>query len=157
MGTSQVEDAHLTQHEHSVKSYYVIFVVLMVLLVLTIAAAFMDFGHPGLNLLIAASIATAKAVLIIMYFMHVKGGPRRVIIFAVAGFLWLGILVALTLADYMTRNDPRYPNPKGEPRYVHYPGTTPSQPSTTVGERTGGFYGPSEPPARQHMETEATP
>jgi cytochrome c oxidase subunit 4 len=156
MGTSQVEDAHLTQHEHSVKSYYVIFVVLMVLLVATIAAAFMDFGHPGVNLFIAAAIATTKAALIIMYFMHVKGGPRRVMIFAIAGFLWLGILVVLTLADYMTRNDRRYPNPKGEPKYVYYPGSEPVT-GPRIGQRAGGLYGPSEGPAREHMETKPTP
>ena len=112
---------HPSQHPDT-RSYVIIFVLLMVLLGATVAAAFVDFHHwlPGhfWNLGIAGLIATTKGVLILLYFMHIKSGPRRAIMFAAAGFLWLAILSVLILADYLTRNTPNYPSPKGEPRML---------------------------------------
>ena len=35
--------------------------------------------------------------------MHVKYSPKLVGLFALAGFLWLGIMLAMTLQDYYTR------------------------------------------------------
>jgi cytochrome c oxidase subunit 4 len=95
---------------------------LMVLLGLTCAAAFIDFDRllPGgfWPVAIAFTIAAAKALLILMFFMHAKFGPRRVWVFAGAGFLWLGILSVLTFCDYLTRNHPPGQSPKGEPQHV---------------------------------------
>jgi cytochrome c oxidase subunit 4 len=45
-----------------------------------------------------------KAVLILLYFMHVRFSSKLVWIFAVAGFVWLAILIGLTLNDYITRS-----------------------------------------------------
>lgn len=104
------------------RDYAVIFVVLLLLLAATVGAAFVDISQwlPGhfWGLGIALFIAVAKALLIILYFMHVRHGPARVMMFAGAGFLWLGILVTLTMSDYVTRNMPQHSNPKGEPTYL---------------------------------------
>jgi hypothetical protein len=56
--------------------------------------------------------------------MHLKFGAKQVAAFAAAGFLWLGILVTLTMSDYITRNHPPSMNYKGEPHYLQsdYPG-----------------------------------
>ena len=48
--------------------------------------------------------AVVKAVLVVLYFMHVKLSSRLTKIFVVSGVFWLGILVGLTLSDYLTRD-----------------------------------------------------
>ena len=51
----------------------------------------------------ALTIAFSKAVLIILYFMHVRYSSRLTMVMAGAGFFWLVILFALTFSDYLTR------------------------------------------------------
>src|SRR3989337_566363 len=48
-------------------------------------------------------LATIKAALVVLFFMHVKYASRLTKIFVCAAFLWLAILFALTFADYVTR------------------------------------------------------
>jgi len=79
----------------------VVFVLLLMLLVATIAIARIDLG--GANLPIAALIAAAKTLLIVLYFMHVRYSPRLIWLVAGGGFVWLGILIGLSLGDYLTR------------------------------------------------------
>lgn len=81
--------------------YYTIFAALMVLTVLTVAVARVDLGV--LNLPVALVIAVSKALLVIMFFMHVKYSTRLVQVTAFTGFLFLGILIAVTMADYLSR------------------------------------------------------
>ena len=76
---------------------------LMVLLALTTGLAFAPLGSA--TLFVSLSIAVAKALL----FMEVKGGNALVRAFAAAGFFWLGIMIALTAADYTHRTDVRVP------------------------------------------------
>ncbi len=49
------------------------------------------------------AIAVTKATLVVLYFMHVRHSTRLTKITVLAGFLWLAVLVALTLSDYFTR------------------------------------------------------
>jgi cytochrome c oxidase subunit 4 len=58
---------------------------------------------------VAVAIATAKAILILLYFMHIR--YSRPLTWAVAGaaFFWLFILFGLTLSDYLTRKLPNAP------------------------------------------------
>lgn len=81
--------------------YYTIFASLMVLTVLTVAVARLDLGL--LNLPLALAIAVGKAMLVILFFMHVKYSTKLVQVTAFTGFLFLGILIALTMADYLGR------------------------------------------------------
>ena len=85
----------------SIKTYVIIFVALMVLLGLTVGVAFLDLGR--FNLAAAMAIAVLKAVLIIMFFMHVKYASRLTWVFAVAGFFWLAIMLIFTMTDYVSR------------------------------------------------------
>src|SRR4051794_26055876 len=96
-------DPHPGEHgEHpSVRLYFTIFIMLMVLLVAAIVAGLAIGGTTGT--ILGFAIGITKAVLIIMYFMHVRYGTRLTWIFATASFLWLGILLVMTLNDYMTR------------------------------------------------------
>jgi cytochrome c oxidase subunit 4 len=83
------------------RTYILICAALLLLTLLTYAAAFVSLGP--LNTLIALAIAAIKAVLIIMFFMHARysTGITRVVIGA--GLLWLGILIIGTMDDFITR------------------------------------------------------
>lgn len=109
--------------------YRNVFAALMGLLILTVTAAFLPFDRilPAsraeewarrITLSIAMTIAVVKGLLIILYFMHVRYAPRVTWAVAGAGFLWLGIMLALTFCDYATRNHPAELNYHGEPRYL---------------------------------------
>jgi cytochrome c oxidase subunit 4 len=103
-GTPDLPEEHSATQHVSLQTYLVVFAALMVLLVLTVVAAFkIHIGHHG-NILLALFIAVVKAALVVLYFMHVKYASRLTKIFVVAGFVWLGIMFALTFSDYLTRD-----------------------------------------------------
>lgn len=81
--------------------YYRVFAALMILLVLTVAAAQVDLGF--LNIVIALSIAVVKAALIVLYFMHVRWSGKLIWVFIGSAILWLGILFLYSLSDYFSR------------------------------------------------------
>lgn len=81
--------------------YWLIFAALMVLLAMTVGIAYFDLG--ALNIIAMLTIAVLKAVLIILYFMHVRYSSRMVWLFAGASFFWVLILFVFLFADYMTR------------------------------------------------------
>ena len=81
--------------------YFGVFAALLALTMITVAVAYADLGP--LNAWVAMSIACLKGVLIVMYFMHARYGPRLIWVLAGAGILWLLILFALTMSDYATR------------------------------------------------------
>jgi len=92
----------VSEHIVSPKIYAVIFLVLMVGTFLTVFAAGRDFGR--MNIVIALGIATIKATLVILFFMHGKYSSRRTKLVIVSGFFWLAIMLGLTIADYSTRH-----------------------------------------------------
>lgn len=82
-------------------TYYVVYFLLLGLLAATIVLAYFPLGAFGTAL--GYSIASIKAILIILYFMHVRKASWLTWAFAGSAFLWLGILFVLTLSDYLTR------------------------------------------------------
>jgi cytochrome c oxidase subunit IV len=92
----------VSEHIVSPKIYAVIFLALMVGTFLTVFAAGKDFGQ--MNIVIALGIATIKATLVILFFMHGKYSSRRTKLVIVSGFFWLAIMLGLTLADYSSRH-----------------------------------------------------
>lgn len=92
----------MSDHIVSRKTYFIVFVILLILLAATLGAAYLDLGP--LNEVVALTIAIAKALLIILYFMHVRYSNRITWVFVGLGFFWLAILVTLTMSDYLTRN-----------------------------------------------------
>jgi len=68
---------------------------------LTVWAAFRNFGP--FNIVIALAIASFKATLVVLYFMHARYSPRRTHLVIVSSVFWLAIMLALTLSDYSTR------------------------------------------------------
>jgi len=95
-----MDDAAL--HHPSDRTLYGVFAALAVLLVATVAVARLDLGSGSFP--VAVAIASAKAGLILLYFMGVRYSRPLVWLVAGAGFFWLAILFALTLADYWTRS-----------------------------------------------------
>jgi cytochrome c oxidase subunit 4 len=86
---------------------------LCALLALTTGLAFVPLGSA--NLAIALTIAVAKAVLVLWFFMELKGSAGLTRAAAAAGFFWLLILIVLTWADYAYRVDVRAPVTESSP------------------------------------------
>jgi len=77
--------------------------ILLVLTATTVGAAFVNLGP--FNPVVALLIATIKATLVVLFFMHVKGASEKLTgAVVVSGFFFLAILLSLSLADYMTRS-----------------------------------------------------
>lgn len=91
----------MSGHLVPLKIYYGIFGTLLVLTGVTVAVAFVDLG--ALNTVVALSIAVFKALLVVLYFMHVRYSSRLTWVFVAAGFVWFLILIAFTLTDFQTR------------------------------------------------------
>jgi|SRR5687768_131547 len=92
----------MSEHIVSVRVYVTIFLILLVGTALTVMAAFYDFPW-RFNTIVAMTIATAKATVVVLYFMHVRYSPRLVWVIVASALFWMGILFSLTLSDYWTR------------------------------------------------------
>ena len=82
-------------------TYFTIFGALMVCTVLTVFAARTNLGN--LNFPVALAIAVFKATLVVLFFMHVKYGSRLTKLIVGVAFFFLGILLSLTMTDYLSR------------------------------------------------------
>jgi len=95
-----VSSNHDGQHG-SLRLYLGVFLALLVLTALTVWSAFQPLG--ALHTPVALGIAGTKALLVILYFMHVRWSSRLTWVFASSGFLFLVILLVFTLSDFRTR------------------------------------------------------
>ncbi len=92
----------MTEHISSVKLYVGIWLTLLACTGLTVFAAFVDLGP--FNTIVALTIATIKAVLVVLFFMHVKYAHEKMTkLVVVTALFFLFILLALSMADYGTR------------------------------------------------------
>ena len=91
----------MSEHIVPTRIYYTIFGILMLCTYLTVQIAFLDLGP--LNVVAALTIAVFKATLVVLFFMHVKYSTRLTWVVVIGSVFWLGILLALTLGDYLTR------------------------------------------------------
>jgi cytochrome c oxidase subunit IV len=93
----------MPEHIISSKLYIGIWATLMCLTVITASVAFIDLGP--LNTVVALVIATLKALLVVLFFMHVKYASEKLTkMVIVAAVFWLLLLLFLSLADYSTRS-----------------------------------------------------
>ena len=90
----------------TLKSYFAVFGSLIALTVLTVAAASMHLpaSLEGLHTPIAFTIAGVKALLVLLFFMHLWHSPKLIWLVVFAALLWLAIMFVLTFADYLTRS-----------------------------------------------------
>ena len=88
-------------------TYYKVFGFLMVMLLVTVGAWWIDEENivalGSWSIPIAVSIAVVKAIAIVLIFMHVKFSSKLVQIFACTGLVFMGIMFVLTFNDYFTR------------------------------------------------------
>jgi cytochrome c oxidase subunit 4 len=88
-------------HVAPIKLYVGVFIALLIGTAATVVVAFFDFGF--MNNVLMLTIAVTKALLVVLFFMHVRWGTRLTWVVAGAGFFWLLILFSLTMADFMSR------------------------------------------------------
>ena len=91
----------MSEHIVSPTVYVIIFAILIVMTATTAAVAFVDLGR--FNVVVALAIATFKASLVVLFFMHARYIPGRTQLVIIAGIFWLAIMLSLTLIDYGTR------------------------------------------------------
>ena len=78
-----------------------VWIALIALLLTPLGSAFVPLGalNPAINL----AIATAKALLVAWFFMHVRSAHAMLRITAAAGVFWLAILIGLSMTDFVVR------------------------------------------------------
>ena len=93
----------MSEHSSSpLKTYVTIWLMLLAGTALTVYAATVDLGH--FNAAVALTIASCKALLVALFFMHIRGaGEKLVKLVVIATVFFLLILLALSMADYATR------------------------------------------------------
>jgi cytochrome c oxidase subunit 4 len=96
-----VNPEHGEHHIVTPIQYCMVFGTLLLFTALTVVAAYIDLG--ALNPVIALGIASFKAVIVILFFMHVKYQSRLVKLTVGAGFFTFLVLITMTLLDYMSR------------------------------------------------------
>ncbi|MGA6988719.1 MAG: cytochrome C oxidase subunit IV family protein [Terriglobales bacterium] len=93
---------HVSEHISSLGSSIAIWLALLVCTGMTVGAAFIDLGP--FNIVVALVIATIKATLVVLFFMHVKYTHEKLTgLVVVTAIFFLFILLALSMADYTTR------------------------------------------------------
>jgi len=92
---------HAEHHIVGPKTYIIIFGTLLTFTGITVAAAFINLGI--VNPIVALAIASTKAVIVILFFMHVKYQSNLIKMTVGAGFFTFLGLVTMTLSDYMSR------------------------------------------------------
>jgi cytochrome c oxidase subunit 4 len=91
----------MSEHVTSRKVYYAVFAALLILTYATVAVSKIDLGR--FNTIVALTIAVTKAVMVVLFFMHVRYSTRLRKLVVVGGFVWLALLIGLTMADVATR------------------------------------------------------
>lgn len=91
----------MTEVTVSIKTYALIFVTLLILTATTFVVSGIDLG--GMNAVVALIIAMGKALLVALVFMHLRYSRPLMLVVVAAGLLWLGIMITLTLGDFVTR------------------------------------------------------
>jgi cytochrome c oxidase subunit IV len=91
----------MAEHILPKRPYYTIFLILAFCTYLTWQVAYFDLGP--LNTIAALAIAVFKATLVVLFFMHVRYSSRLTWAVVLGALFWLGILLALTMSDYLSR------------------------------------------------------
>jgi cytochrome c oxidase subunit 4 len=100
--TSEQASEHVPEHISSAGSSITIWLALLAGTGITVAAAFIDLGP--FNTIVALTVATIKATLVVLFFMHVKYTHEKLTgLVVVSAIFWLFVLLALSMADYTTR------------------------------------------------------
>lgn len=91
----------VSEHIVPLRVYYAVFAALMIFTALTVGVAYVDLGR--FNVVVALTIAVTKAVLVVLYFMHLRYSARLTRVVVASGFFWLVVLISLTMSDILSR------------------------------------------------------
>ena len=91
----------MSSHASTGFFYVRTYLLLLVLLAVTVAVAFVHLGP--FNIVIALAIASVKAWFVALNFMHLRESHRLTWLVAIGAFLWLAILICGLLMDDLTR------------------------------------------------------
>lgn len=97
------QDSDLEHEPHSSGIYVKTLIALLILTVITVGASYIDFGSG--NIVIALFIASIKASLVALFFMHLRYDKPVNMVIACSGFLFLGIFLMFAFMDFDTRDD----------------------------------------------------
>jgi cytochrome c oxidase subunit 4 len=89
------------EHVDSVRTYALVWILLLILTGVTTAVAYIDLGH--FSVVASLAIAVGKMLLVALFFMHVRHSTQLTRLVVAGGLLWLAILLTLTMADIVTR------------------------------------------------------
>jgi cytochrome c oxidase subunit IV len=95
------EPTHHAEHIVSPKVYGIIFALLLIFTAITVGASYLELGQ--FNVIVALAIACIKAVLVILFFMHVKYSSRLTKLTVAAGFFTFFVLITMSMTDYISR------------------------------------------------------
>jgi len=103
------DDAHSKagHHDHGTKRYFIVWAILLACTLLTVWTGYMDLG--AANLPLALAIATFKATLVILFFMHMTeaAGTNRIVF--VTSFVFLLVMIFGVFGDLWTRSQMSLP------------------------------------------------
>jgi cytochrome c oxidase subunit 4 len=100
----------MSGHAHpTIKTFVTVWASLLVLTALTVFVATLELGP--FNAVVALSIATVKALLVLLFFMELRYSTALTKVAVIAAVFFLMLLLGLTLSDYMTRGWTSYINP----------------------------------------------
>lgn len=99
----------MSEHTQNPKAeaavYLKTLITLLILTAITVAASYVNFG--AMNVVVALTIATIKATLVALFFMHLLHDKPVNGLIATAGFLFLGLFLMFTLLDFDSRENPQ--------------------------------------------------
>jgi cytochrome c oxidase subunit 4 len=143
------DDGRVHSHVEKTQFYVGIFAALVVLTIITVKVSYYDFG--AANIVVALLIATAKASLVALFFMHLRHDNLFNAFAFLASFIFLALFILLTYDDLGRRAklDPDYggtfapetglPAPGGLPATTatanEAPGAAPSAAPASGGEK----------------------
>ena len=96
-----VNPEHADHHIVTPAVYAVVFVTLLIGTAITVGAAYIDL-HIS-NPIVALAIACTEAVIVILFFMHVKYQSNLIKLTVAAGFFTFIVLITMTMSDYISR------------------------------------------------------
>lgn len=101
----------MSEHSHSegnhvtgYKTYFIVWVLLMILTATTVYVSYLDFGT--FNIVIAMVVASIKASVVALFFMHLKFEDKITWLFAIFPLVLLFLLISMTILDTFTRITP---------------------------------------------------
>ncbi|WP_462137152.1 cytochrome C oxidase subunit IV family protein [Candidatus Mycalebacterium sp.] len=96
------ENAKHDNHSHGIRQYVIVWVTLMALTALTVWSASKNLGG-YLNITVAMVIASVKAGIVALYFMHLKFEDKLTWVYAIYPLFLLSLLIGFTIFETFTR------------------------------------------------------